>query len=67
MNKPTWLENIRETGLLEWVCEHGIGHPDFQSANEMDKTHGHEPGTWSVHGCDGCCGHPDFPGRKKEE
>lgn len=28
-----WKKIIRETGLREWVCEHGIGHPDELSAN----------------------------------
>ena len=28
-----WKKIIRETGLREWVCEHGIGHPDLRSAH----------------------------------
>ena len=30
--KPYFGRIVRETGLVEWVCEHGIGHPDVDSA-----------------------------------
>lgn len=52
---------LRETGLVEGVCEHGVGHPIPESAAYKDLQHGHAKGTWGVHGCDGCCGLPDFP------
>jgi len=45
----------RETGLIEFVCAHGVGHPARSSAEFMDKTYKHAAGTWSVHGCCGCC------------
>lgn len=51
-----WPIYMRETGLLERFCSHGIGHPDPDSSVWMDKKLGGEPGTWSTHGCDGCCG-----------
>jgi len=51
---------MRETGLMEFICEHGVGHPAVSSAKFKDEQHKHEPGTWSIHGCDGCC-HEDFP------
>lgn len=35
---------------LEFVCEHGVGHPAAWSPN-------------GVHGCDGCCSAGQFPGR----
>jgi hypothetical protein len=38
-------------GRKEWYCEHGVGHYDPQLSN-ID-----------VHGCDGCCGRDDFPGK----
>ena len=60
-----WTKNIRGSGLLEWVCEHGVGHPDFESAKLVAKSYGHPVGTWLVHGCDGCCNREDFPGNKK--
>ena len=50
-----WPMNLRETGLVERMCRHGIGHPDPDSAAWMDRRYGHEAGTWSIHGCDGCC------------
>lgn len=50
-----WPMNLRETGLVERMCEHGVGHPDPDSADYMDILFGHEPGTWATHGCDGCC------------
>lgn len=49
--KPYWaIQQItRETGLVEDVCEHGIGHPNQiwlkKFGRECD----------GIHGCDGCC------------
>lgn len=60
-----WRVIRRETRLIEHGCEHGIGHPDFYSAFRLDNLYGHKSGTWSVHGCDGCCGREDFPGAEK--
>lgn len=64
-----WPMNLRETGLIERLCEHGVGHPDPDSAAWLDRQHKHKPGTWSVHGCDGCCGEPeeepDIPAERK--
>lgn len=54
---------LRETGLIERVCRHGVGHPDPDSAGYMDRLYNHRKGTWSVHGCDGCCRLPDRPQR----
>ncbi len=56
-----WLIHRRETGLMEAVCEHGVGHPCKQSAKYMDRKYGHKSGTWSTHGCDGCCLDPSMP------
>lgn len=44
-----------DTGLMERVCNHGIGHPDpdglhYFRALGMDYM--------SIHGCDGCCRPP---------
>jgi hypothetical protein len=39
--------------LIERVCEHGIGHPDPDSASFIAKQEGNTS-IW-VHGCDGCC------------
>ena len=52
-----WPIVVRSTTLIERTCEHGVGHPDPDSAAylnwyyKVEKTqHG-----WGVHGCDGCC------------
>jgi hypothetical protein len=51
--KPTWAVNqiIRDDwgGIVEDICEHGIGHPN----KEWLKKHGKECD--NIHGCDGCC------------
>jgi len=62
-----WKKNIRETGLIEWVCEHGIGHPDYQSAKKLSKKYNNTLTVWLLHGCDCCCKRKDFPGKKDEE
>ena len=36
--------NYRLDGRIEWVCEHGVGHPIWWPT-----------GGTSVHGCCGCC------------
>ena len=41
-----------DRGILERICEHGIGHPDHDSALYL-KSIG--LGIQNVHGCDGCC------------
>ena len=57
-----WTKTQRTSGLIEWVCEHGVGHPDKASVDEMEANG--RPG-YGVHGCDGCCKREDFPGRRK--
>lgn len=37
-----------DKGLMERICEHGVGHPDPDEI-DLDKD------SRSVHGCDGCC------------
>ncbi len=46
---------LRETTLVERLCQHGIGHPDPDSAAYVAKVHGDDTSTWMTHGCDGCC------------
>lgn len=62
-------------GLVEHICEHGVGHPNRGSAtwiaqalvgNRLDGEATYEDiiaeyKAQMVHGCDGCCGDPDFP------
>ena len=55
----------RETGLLEFTCPHGVGHPNLGSAVWVAEAYDHptdeENNPWLIHGCDGCCGHPSYP------
>lgn len=54
-----WKNTVRrETGLVEHVCEHGVGHPAVASADYMAKKTNDL--SWDVHGCDGCCGDPEW-------
>lgn len=44
-SKQRWR---RDKGMMERICDHGVGHPDpddYKSRSSM----------WSTHGCDGCC------------
>ena len=37
----------RSSGIIEWICEHGVGHPVEVPDNIK---------SWGlIHGCDGCC------------
>lgn len=47
-----WPMLLRESALIERTCEHGVGHPDPDSAAFMDRRFGLG---WGTHGCDGCC------------
>jgi len=38
---------VRTTGIIEWICKHGVGHP--VEIPEQHKSWG------GIHGCDGCC------------
>jgi len=49
----SWRMILRETGLVERACMHGVGHPDPDSVDYFNRM------GWKgydVHGCDGCCG-----------
>ena len=52
-SKKPWVKTIRrETGLVEHICKHGVGHPAIGSVHwmKLNGVNGME-----VHGCDGCC------------
>lgn len=52
-NKHPWVSTIRrETGLVEHICKHGVGHPAYGSCHWL-KLNGIKD--MGVHGCDGCC------------
>ncbi len=57
---PKWAKKqiIRESGLVENICKHGVGHPHLKSAKEIAKKYKHPINTWIRHGCcqDECCG-----------
>ncbi len=71
-----WRVTRRETGLVEHVCEHGVGHPNYYSAVRLyresddyqeDLKNAHPDGDQSAfhfHGCDHCCQREDFPGAR---
>lgn len=53
----SWPLNWREdTGVMERICPHGVGHPDPDDA-AYNVSIGKEYKT--VHGCDGCCREPE--------
>lgn len=50
MNAPlNWRE---DRGILERICEHGVGHPDYDSALYLDSI---GESVQNIHGCDFCC------------
>ena len=51
---PSWAvaQTIRETGLVEDMCKHGIGHPNQKWLAKHDYDGKLMMG---IHGCDGCC------------
>lgn len=50
-NSPlNWRE---DRGILERICLHGVGHPDFDSALYLESI---GKGYENAHGCCGCCG-----------
>ena len=47
-----------DRGLMERICEHGVGHPDPDDlAYKKAVIPNYEDYEFGVHGCDGCC-HP---------
>lgn len=51
-----YLKSIRrENGLIENVCEHGVGHPSYGSAHFQSLWRDQDVDPWLIHGCDGCC------------
>jgi hypothetical protein len=50
MDAPmNWRE---DRGILERICEHGVGHPDYDAAQYLTSI---GQGYQNTHGCDGCC------------
>lgn len=59
-----WIKNRRNSGLVEWICIHGCGHPDYEVAMALGIKN-NQGSAYLIHGCDGCCNHDSFPGKKK--
>jgi hypothetical protein len=56
--KHKWIKTIRrESGLIEHICEHGVGHPAIGSVHWMELNGFASMG---AHGCDGCCRDPEW-------
>jgi hypothetical protein len=52
----TWEMNWRsDTGVMERICPHGIGHPDPDHMAYVLSAQGENARWQGVHGCDGCC------------
>lgn len=48
-----------DRGIMERICEHGVGHPDPDGIAFIMRTRGRKAArVESVHGCDGCCQTP---------
>ena len=47
--RPDWAVDqiIRENGVVEDICKHGVGHPNLEYLKIFPKD--------GIHGCDGCC------------
>lgn len=46
-----------DTGLVERICEHGIGHFDPDQMEYLISVHGKKDAMlMALHSCDGCCG-----------
>ncbi len=51
-----WPTNWRQDlGIMERMCEHGIGHPDPDALAFVRKTNPKLAEALGIHGCDGCC------------
>lgn len=52
-----WPLNWRDDrGMMERICQHGVGHPDIDQVKFWIRALGWKD-AWAqmVHGCDGCC------------
>ncbi len=50
---PYWWRG--DLGLMERLCEHGIGHPDPDSLAHIRREGGDPEEGFGIHACDGCC------------
>jgi hypothetical protein len=56
-NMKDWPTHWRDDrGMMERICEHGVGHPDPDHINWVSRNVGPRAASVvSIHGCDGCC------------
>lgn len=47
-----WRE---DRGVMEFICDHGIGHPTYAQYDFLNRTLGVKAWAYTSHGCDGCC------------
>lgn len=51
-----WKRHYRaDRGLMERICEHGVGHPDPDHMRFLREEVGISSMHEFTHGCDGCC------------
>lgn len=66
--KPDWATHqiVRASGLVEDICEHGVGHPNISWLKIHDKN---GDGGFGIHGCckNLCCFDEDTKKRIKRE
>jgi len=64
--KPDWATHqvVRSSGLVEDICEHGIGHPNAEYLRINDPNG--ELG-FACHGCDLCCCDEETKKKIREE
>lgn len=57
--KPSWaVDQVqRASGLVEDICEHGVGHPNIHWLRKHPELAKKE--CLGIHGCDGCCSQED--------
>jgi hypothetical protein len=56
-NMKNWPTHWRDDhGMMERICEHGVGHPDPDHIGWVSRNVGSRAAKIvSIHGCDGCC------------
>jgi hypothetical protein len=57
----------QDRGMMERICEHGVGHPDpddIDFKRRVAEKYPHKSYDKGVHGCDGCCSNPIAKGAK---
>ena len=56
-----WQITHRESGIVEYTCPHGVGHPVARAVSVRLKEYEPLRPSEGVHGCDGCCSQIERP------